>query len=172
MEDFFELGRVLKPQGIRGEIKLEAYTDDLNRFEYLEHVFIRDGGMRRLTVESKRTDADFAYLKLEGVGDRDAAEALRGTILYIDRNNAAKLPPGHHYIADMIGLAVVDTNGRKLGRLAEVIQTGAVDVLRVEGERGMMFPSIPQVMLKTEMQTGRIIVDAERLQEVCVYEDI
>ena len=168
MKDFFELGRILKPQGIRGEIKLEVYTDDMGRFDYLEHVFIKEDGMRMLAVEKKRTDGMFAYIKLQGVDDRSAAEAMRGRILYIDRQNAARLPEGRHYIEDLIGLAVVDTGGRELGRLAEVIQTGAADVYRVAGARSMLFPAIPQVVLETDMQAGRILVDAERLQEVCV----
>ncbi len=173
MKEFFELGRILKPQGIRGEVKVEAYTDDIGRFDYLEHVYVKEAGeMRRVAVEARRMDNAFAYLKLEGVPDRNAAEAMRGQYLYIDRKNAAKLPEGRHYIEDMIGLEVVDTNGQNLGVLAEVIQTGAADVYRVSGKRGMMFPSVPQVVLKTDVEAGNILVDAERLQEVCVYDDV
>lgn len=173
MKDFFELGKILKPQGIRGEVKVEAYTDDFSRFDYLQFVFLRQAGeMRKVTVESKRTDHAFAYLKLQGVDDRNAAELLRGQYLYIDRKNAAKLPEGRHYIEDMIGLEVVDSDGEFLGLLAEVIQTGAADVFRVSGKRGCMFPSTPQVVLDIDIDAGSILVDAERLQEVCVYDDI
>ena len=172
MKEFFELGRILKPQGIRGEVKIEAYTDDTHRFDYLDHVYMKvEGEMRKVAVEAKRTDGTFAYLKLQGVADRNAAETMRGKYLYINRENAAKLPEGSHYIEDLIGLEVTDTNGQFLGLLAEVIQTGAADVYRVSGKRGCMFPCIPQVVLKTDVETG-ILVDAERLQEVCVYDDI
>lgn len=172
-KEFFELGRILKPQGIRGEVKIEAYTDDIGRFEYLPYVFLKQGSeMVKIELEKQRTDNSFAYLKLKGVDDRNQAESMRGTYLYIDRKNAASLPEGRHYIEDMIGLAVVDTEGNDLGRLAEVIQTGAADVFRTVGKRNMMFPSIPGVVLETDVDGGSIVVDAKRLQEVCVYDDI
>jgi 16S rRNA processing protein RimM len=172
-KEFFELGRILKPQGIRGEVKIEAYTDDIGRFEYLPHVFLKQNSeMVRIELEEQRTDNAFAYLKLKGINDRNQAETLRGKYLYIDRENAAALPEGRHYIEDMIGLSVVDTEGNELGRLAEIIQTGAADVFRTVGKRNMMFPSIPGVVLKTDVDGGSILVDAGRLQEVCVYDDI
>jgi 16S rRNA processing protein RimM len=173
-KEYFELGRVLKPQGIRGEVKIDAYTDDMGRFAYLDHVYIKqDSEMRKVAVQSKRADKTFAYLKLEGTDDRNAAEALRGTILFIDRQNAAQLPEGSYYIEDMIGLLVVDTKGNELGRLCEIIKTGGTDVFRVESTRGiLMFPSVPHVVLHTDVESGRILVDAESLKEVCVYDDL
>ncbi len=172
-KEYFELGRILKPQGIRGEVKIEAYTDDIGRFDYLPHVFMKQGSdMVKIELEQKRTDSSFAYIKLQGIDDRNQAETLRGKYLYIDRENAAVLPEGRHYIEDMIGLAVADTEGNDLGRLAEIIQTGAADVFRIEGKRNMMFPSIPEVVLKTDVEGGSILVDAKKLQEVCVYDDI
>lgn len=168
------MGRILKPQGIRGEVKISAYTDDMERFEYLSHVFFKkDSKMQKTAVQSKRTDASFAYLKLEGIDDRNAAEAMRGEVLYIDRASAARLPEGSHYIQDMIGLLVVDTQGCELGRLDEVIKTGASDVLCVTGNGcRMMFPSVPHVVLETDVEAGRILVDADSLKEVCVYDDL
>lgn len=173
-KEFFELGRILKPQGIRGEIKINAYTDDMERFAYLSHVYVqRAGEMQKMPVQSNRTDHAFAYLKLKGVESRDAAETLRGIMLYIDRTNAAKLPEGRHYIEDMIGLLVVDTKGNELGKLTEIIKTGAADVFCVAGEnRMMMFPSVPHVVLLTDVEAGRIMVDADKLKEVCVYDDL
>lgn len=172
-KEFFELGRILKPQGIRGEVKIEAYTDDIGRFEYLPHVYFKQGSeMVKMELEKKRTDSSYAYVKFHGIDDRDQAESLRGKTLYIDRKNAAVLPEGRHYIEDMIGLAVVDTDGNDLGSLAEVLQTGAADVFRIVGKRNMMFPSIPDVVIKLDVDGGSILVDAKKLQEVCVYDDI
>lgn len=173
-KEYFELGRILKPQGIRGELKIDAYTDDMGRFAYLDHVYIqKDSKMYKVRVQSKRTDRFFAYIKLEGTDDRNAAEALRGTVLYIDRDNAAKLPEGRQYIQDLIGMLVWDTNGNEIGRLCEIIQTGAADVYRVQGkETTVMFPCVPHVVLTKEMETGKILVDADALKEVCVYDDL
>ena len=173
-KEYFELGRIVKPQGIRGEVKVDAYTDNMERFAYLSHVFIkRDKEMQKVDVLSKRTDRSFAYLKLKGTDDRNAAETLRGTVLYIDRNNAAKLPEGRYYIEDMIGLAVVDTQGRQIGQLLDIIKTGGTDVFMVGAEKGrLMFPSVPHVVLRVDVQAGSILVDEKTLQEVCVYDDL
>ena len=142
MTDFFELGQILKPQGIKGEVKFDAFTDDLSRFSYLKQAFFRKGGnYEPVEVEAARVDARYAYLKLKGYDDRNAAEALRGTLLYIDRAHAARLPEGAYYTVE------------KSGKLC-------------------MFPAIPEVVLKKDVGNGRIVVNAKRLSEVCVYDDI
>ncbi len=173
MTDYFELGRILKPQGIKGEIKLDAFTDDFSRFSYLSHVFfLTDGVYEQVTVESARTDGHFAYLKLAGYEDRNAVEALRGQMVWIDRANAAKLPEGAYYIRDLIGLAVAGNDGLLLGTLLDILQNGATDVYVVKtAERGnCMFPAIPQVVLEKNLEKGVIIVDTEKLSEVAVYD--
>lgn len=172
MTDYFELGRVLKPQGIRGEIKIEAYTDDMNRFADLPHVYLEAGGQYAKTfVEKARTDYKAAYLKLEGIDDRDAAEALRGRYLYIDRENAAPLPEGAYYIKDLIGLDVI-AGGEKLGILKDILQPGAADVyvVTLNGGGTCMFPSVPGVFVEKDVAGGRLVVDENRLKEVAVYD--
>jgi len=171
--DYFELGQVLKPQGIRGEIKLRPYTDDLERFGALSHVFLKNGkNYEKRGVQSARVYKEFAFLKLEGTEDRNAAELLRGKRLYIDRENAAPLEDGACYIADLIGLRILDEQGNELGKLQEIMQiAGGVDVYRVSGPRGgMMFPAAPGVILKKSPEEGKIVVDAARLAEVVLYD--
>ena len=176
MTERFELGMVLKPQGIKGEIKLAAYTDDLSRFSYLSEVLLEDkeGGLLRVSVESARVDSQFAYLKLEGYNDRNSVEGLRGRVLYVDRHHAAKLPEGLNYICDLIGLSVRDASGTEIGVLNDILQNGAADVYVVQSgdSEEMMFPSIPGVVLRKDVAEGVIVVDADRLQEVCVYDHI
>ncbi|MEG2189496.1 MAG: 16S rRNA processing protein RimM, partial [Christensenella sp.] len=66
MTEYFELGRILKPQGIKGEIKFDAYTDDLSRFENLTFAYFKNADYERVEIESSRVDAHYAYLKLLG----------------------------------------------------------------------------------------------------------
>ena len=76
--DYFELGQVLKSQGIKGEVKLRPYTDDLERFGALCHVYLKKGGTyQKHSVQSARVYKEFAFLKIEGIDDRNAAEELR-----------------------------------------------------------------------------------------------
>ncbi len=173
MTDFFELGRILKPQGIQGEVKVNGYTDDINRFYELSHVYFkRNGAYVPVRVTSARADGRYAYLKLEGIADRNAAEPLRGQTLYIDRAHAAPLPEGSYYICDLIGLAVISSDGTAIGTLADLIQTGASDVYVVTQKEGgtLLFPAAPGVILERDVQNGRIVVDCNKLQEVAVYD--
>lgn len=170
MKPYFELGTVLKPQGVRGEIKAELYTDDPARVTDLDTVFFEDGGsFVPAAVCSARTDGKFAYLQFEGADDRDKAEALRGKIFYIDRAHAAPLPEGAFYISDLEGLPVYREE-EKIGTLKEILQNGAQDVYVVEREDGstLMFPSVPDVFVLRSVEERRIVLDAKRLDEVSV----
>jgi 16S rRNA processing protein RimM len=160
MTEYFELGRILKPQGIKGEVKLDAFTDGLSRFLDLEFVYFKKTEYERVDIENARIDARYAYLKLRGIDTRDDAEKLRGTLLYIDRAHAAKLPEGAFYIQDLIGCTVKDDTGN-----------GAADVYVVKLEKGTcMFPAVGHIVLVRDIENGVITVDAQRLTEVAVYD--
>ena len=171
MKDFFELGKVLKPQGIRGEIKIQAYTDDLSRFSYLKHIFIsKDGYMKIVGFFKASVDTENEYMLLYGLHDRDAAEKLRGIYLYVDRENAAKLPQGSYYIQDLIGLKVTDDEGREYGEVKDILQNGCADVYVVKGEVSMMFPAVPDVIVSRDIEKGIMVLRKKRLDEVCIYD--
>ncbi|HBU11902.1 MAG TPA: 16S rRNA processing protein RimM [Clostridiales bacterium] len=173
MTEYFELGKIVKPQGIRGEVKVEAYTDDLGRFCGLDFVFFKEGGgYVKHALAGARVDAKAAYLQFDGVADRDAAEALRGTTIYIDRENAAKLPPGAYYISDLLGMAVLDDGGNELGSLKDIIQTGSKDVYVVSLINGgtLLFPSVEGIYQKRDVQAGVMVLNREKLSEVAVYD--
>ena len=173
MTDFFELGRISKPQGIKGEVKIEAYTDSLDRFDYLEFIYFKEADeYRKINIKGVRTDAKNAYLLIDGVKDRNDAELLRGKMIYIDRANAAKLPPGHYYISDLVGLSVRNSNGAELGRLSDILQTGTRDiyVVKLAQGGGVMFPSLDDVVVERNVEEGYIQINEEKLQEVAVYD--
>ncbi len=173
MTEYFELGRILKPQGIKGELKVAAFTDSLERFEYLEFIYFKRGAKyERAEIVQARTDAKYAYIKLAGIGDRDMAESMRGQSIYVDRANAAKLPPGHYYICDLIGMSVIKTDSGKIGVLENILQTGSKDVYVVKLDAGgsLMFPSVEGVILSRDIEKGEMTVDGARLEEVAVYD--
>lgn len=168
---YFTLAQILKPQGIKGEVKLKPFVDDLSRFDELAFVYIKKSGEYiKREVQSERTYKHFAYVKLEGCDDRNTAETLRNMMLYIDRENAAPLDDGAHYIADLEGCSVVTTEGTVLGELVEVISTGATDVYSVKGEKSFMFPAAPHVILKKDVDNRCITVDSESLEQMAVYD--
>ena len=168
--DYFAIAKVLKPQGIKGEVKLETYVEEIDRFSNLTHLYTQqDGKYIKHLVESGRVYRGFAYVKLSDCADRNAAELLRGQLLYIDRAHAAELPENANYIADLLGLTVQDDNGHILGILEEVILTGGVEVYQVASkEKKLLFPLAPGVELERDLEKGIILVSAARLEEVAI----
>ena len=90
MEKYFRFGQVLKPQGIKGELKLKTFTDDLSRVGDIDHIYLKKGDeYERRSVSGARTYKQFVYLKIEGIPDRNEAETYRNRVIYIERGAAA-----------------------------------------------------------------------------------
>ena len=172
--EYLEIGEIVRPQGVRGEVKLRQESQDESRYARLETVWLKQGDSylpRR--VRKGRASGGFAYLSLEGVDDRDAAEALRGVRVYVDRAHALKLPEGEHFICDLIGLKAVTEAGEEIGTLTEVIQTNpSCDVYAFSTPRGgMMMPALKRVILSVDVDAGTMVLSGPALQEVAVWED-
>ena len=133
--DLFRLGKITSPVGIKGEMRVYSYLDELTRFSDIGEVLL-DG--RRVKVEKVRFQKNMAVIKLAGIDDRNASELLRGKDLFIEK---AELDLGEdtYFTDELTGCAVVDEEGNKLGTLAEVIANPAHDLYRVEREDGSSF---------------------------------
>lgn len=166
MQAYLCIGVIVKAQGIRGEVKVQPLTDDPRRFTALETVYLDDRGTRSLQVQSARAAAGWAYLKIAGVDDRDAAETLRGTRLYVDRAHAVSLEADTYFVVDLIGCDVVDLSGARVGEIADVLQPGGNDVYVVKGPGGeRLIPAIRQVVRAVDVAAGVVTVDAAMLAE-------
>jgi 16S rRNA processing protein RimM len=171
MKTSLVIGQVVKPQGVKGELKVLPLTDNPYRFLELASFFWDEALTDEVTIQSARVHEGYAYLLVKGVTDRDAAEKLRNRYLYISRAKAAKLPAGRYYIADLEGLRVVDQDGAELGQLREVMQAGGNDVSAVQGPRPFLFPALKRVILQVDIDAGVMTLDREALEEVAVFED-
>ncbi|MGI6705420.1 MAG: ribosome maturation factor RimM [Clostridia bacterium] len=171
--DYLKIGYIKKPQGMKGEIKVEPLTNDINRFYDLDWVYIRDStmGIRRISIRGVRVHKDHVYLYLEGVANRDQAEQLRNQYLWIDREHAVKLPEGFYYTCDIIGCQAYDPKGVLLGEVVDVLQTGSNDVYVIEGnDNEILVPALHAVVKKIDIQEKRIQIDMSQLEEVEVRE--
>ena len=157
-QDYLLLGEIVRPQGIRGEVKVRHYTDDPERFYDLDIVFLKRGeSYEEMTVEDARVQGDDVYLKLEGVDDRNEAEKLRNIQLWVDRENAVELGEDEVFIADILGAKAFDTKGNPVGVLKDVLTPGGVDVFVLKTPKGnLMFPALKEVLLEmnAEGQAG------------------
>jgi 16S rRNA processing protein RimM len=168
-----EIGRILKPHGIQGQLKVRLYSDNFEDFISRGFVYVKkETRTWRLEYTVERVEPPFLYLYADEVKTRTEAEALCGLPLLLNRNDLEEPDEGEHYVVDLIGLNVVDENGVKLGVLKDVLQHGAADVYVVRGPRGFMFPAVKRVITKVDIDAGVMLVDSKMLDEVAVYDDI
>jgi len=160
--EYVTIGKILKPQGVRGEVKILPLTDFPERFAGMEKVLLDlDGRWATYGVEKVAALGRFIVMKLAGVNDMDAAAALRNALLKVTRAELAPLPAGHYYIFDLIGLDVYTVTGRHLGQIKDVLQTGANDVYVVAGNspRDLLIPALKQVVLSIDRAAGKVVVE-------------
>jgi 16S rRNA processing protein RimM len=171
MNDYLLLGTVVKPQGLKGEVKLRHETGDASRFLSLKTAWMKQGdAFAEIRVLSARLSGADVYLTLEGVRDRGAAEHLRGAELYVDRANARPLMDGEAFIADLVGLTAVDTRGNRIGTLTGVLQPGGTDVLVFQTPEGQLMAPHMKRLVK-EITRDQIVLDETVLPEVGMYEN-
>ena len=159
------VGKILKPQGIRGEVKVKPYTDNGEVFKELKRVFIGGVEYRILSV---RVSPEAVYLGLRGVPDRNAAELLRDKELTVPRAEAPEPEEGTYYIADILGFEIVTEEGELLGTLKDV-RPAATDIYTLAcGDREVLFPAAKGVIVEIDVPKKRIIVNKKRYLEVAV----
>lgn len=159
---YLRIGRVLKPQGLRGEIKVEVTSEDPSRFLQLKQVYVeRRGKVNPASVFSSVLREGHAYIVLEGYEDRDAAELLRGAYLCVKREDAIPLPEGRWFIVDLLGCQVAGEDGHSYGILVGIHQYGAADiyVLRPpEGVEDIWIPLTDELLVSVDLEAKRIVM--------------
>jgi 16S rRNA processing protein RimM len=157
------LGRVHGAFGVRGEVKLESFTDPLAAiFRYQPWVLCDAQGRERALAGARgRETAKGLVATFPDIGDRDAAEALRGSEVWVDRAQLPPPKPGEHYWVDLEGLRVVNVDGVDFGTVSHLFSTGANDVLVArDGERERMIPFLePDYVVAVDFDTGTVTVD-------------
>ncbi len=165
MEEFISVAVVLKPQGIRGEIKVKAYLDDAELLKNFKRVFVGDDGYDVLSV---RAQGEFAYVALRGVADRNAAELLRGKEITVHRSELPTPPQGRYYIADLTGCDVVFSNGEYVGKVVEVTPA-KTDIYTLETPKGeLSFAAANGVIESVCIEEKKITVNRKKFREVSV----
>ena len=146
------LAVVVGAHGVTGEVRLKVFTDDLKRYKRF------NGGT--LTLKSLRDGNNGAIARFAEVADRNAAEAMRGTEITVPRADLPPLGEGEYYHADLLGLAVVSTDGAEIGRVVAIDNFGAGDVIEIERDGGgrFMVPMRPEAVIAWD--DARLVVTA------------
>jgi 16S rRNA processing protein RimM len=153
------LAGVAGAHGVKGELRLKLFSDGIETLSRQESVYIGGAERRLLAV---RDSGKTAVARFEGISDRSTAEALRGSLVEVDRSALPPLQGGEYYHADLIGLPALDAEGNKLGTIIAVENFGAGDLLEVqlEGGRSSLIPFKPRI---ADLEEGRIVLDPEFL---------
>lgn len=154
MHEFLDCGQIVNTHGLHGEVRIVPWADSPDFLLQFSTLYM-DG--TPLRVLSARVHKGSVIAQLEGVDSVDAAMALKGKTVQLRRTDA-KLPEGSFFLADIIGLDVVDEDGHKLGTLKEVLSPSRQQVYVVSGDREIMIPAVPQFILETNVDGGYIKV--------------
>jgi 16S rRNA processing protein RimM len=159
------VGFVVGAHGVRGELKVELLTDDPYRFDRLSRVYLGLEGQEPVSwpLVGYRLHKGRALLQLKGCNDRSSAESLRRHVVQVPIEEAIPLQEGEYFEHQILGLEVWTVSGENLGRVGEIIHTGANEVYVVGDEgsdrREILVPAISDVVLEVNLETGRLVVE-------------
>ena len=160
--DMVTIGRIVRPQGRKGEVVVQSLSDRPDRFPTLRQAFVagESGSARPVQVRSAWPHKGRFVLKLEGVDSIDEAERYRGLDLRIPEEDLSALPEGSYYHHQLRDLRVEDAGGREVGRVEDVMKTGGeADVLVVRGANGeTLIPLADAFVRAVDLAGGRVVV--------------
>lgn len=153
------LAAVAGAHGVKGELRLKLFTDSADNLKRYEQLYLAGAPRRLLDIKQSGKEP---IARFEGISDRNTAEALRGTVIEIDRSALPPLDDGEYYHADLIGMTAVDRDGREVGIVAAVENYGAGDLLEIEMRDGArsLIPFKPAI---ADLEDGKIILDSAYL---------
>ena len=161
MQKRLEVGQIVNTFGIKGEVKVVPFTDDIKRFDNLKNVYVKTKKeSKQYKIENVKYHKNMVLIKLEGINTVENAETLRNAFLEIDRKDAVPLEEGTYFIADVMGAEVYTDEGKLLGKVEDIFNTGSNDIYVVKDELGkqILLPGIKEVIKEVLLEQEKIIV--------------
>ncbi len=161
MTSELEIGQIVNTFGIKGEVKVKPFTDDIKRFDKLKKINIEQKNSKKeYEIENIKYHKDMVILKLRGIDQIEQAELLRNSYLKIDRNEEEPLEENTYYIVDLLGLSVYTEEDVLLGILDDIYNTGSNDIYVVKDSLGKqtLLPAIQDVIKEIDIENQKIIV--------------
>ncbi len=160
MKHLLEIGKIVRPHGLKGAVKVSSYLESNEIVGRLEEVFIKtQQGLEAFRLKKAKLTNKGFLLELVGVEDATAAEQIIGCEILMRAEDLDVLPEGEYYWKDLIGLAVEDASGKPLGVIESIFPTGSNDVLVCRGDREILLPAIAEVVREIDIEKGRMIVN-------------
>lgn len=155
MRDILRVGKIVNTHGLKGEMKVIPLTDDMRRYDDLEFVLL-DG--KEVKIEKVKYQKDRVILKLENIDIIEDAEKLKNKYLEIPREYAIELEEDTYFITDLIGCNVVDTDGKDLGQIYDVLQTKNNDVYWIKKPKELLIPVLLDIVLDINIEERKITI--------------
>ena len=157
---FLVVGRLLKPHGLKGELAMRIHTDFPERLQSGTEIYLGEAHTRMI-IQTARWHNDVLLITFEGITDREGAEGLTSQWVMVREDDRPALPPGEYYHHQLIGLDVIDRGGQFYGKVAEILSTGANDVLVVvqEGKPELLIPTTDEVLVEIDLNKANIVVN-------------
>lgn len=161
MQEFLEVGQIINTFGIKGFVKVYPYTDDIKRFDDLKKVYIKNKlEKKELEIQEVKYHKNMVLIKFKDIDKLEDAESLRGHYILIDRKDSKPLDEDTYFIVDLLGLEVYTDEGKLLGKLDDIFNTGSNDIYVVKNELGkqLLLPAIKDVIKEIDIKNKKIIV--------------
>lgn len=162
MKDILEIGQIVNTRGLRGEVKVNSFSQDSKRFEKLDVIYIKENNeLKSYKIEKVTYNKNQVILKLENINHIDYAEKLRNKYIYVKKSQLEDLPEGVYYISDLIGLDVYDEKSNYLGKVDDIFSTKSNDVYVIKNELGVtkLLPGTDEVIKNIDLDNKKIVVN-------------
>ncbi len=163
VSELVAIGRILRPHGVRGEMRTLIMTDFPERFMNTEEVFFLSPNRKnveRHTIEGARFHANCILLKFPGIDTPEKVAEYRDWLITVPQDDLVELEEGEYWHFQLEGLSVVDDEGKRLGTLKEVVETPGHDLYAVQPDKGkeMLIPAVKEYILKVDLDKGIMVV--------------
>ena len=160
-QEYFEIGQIVNTFGIKGFVKVNPFTDDMQRFGELNYVFVvRNKELLKMQIEEVKYHKNVVLVKFKGIEDINMAEQYKGCYIRIKREDARKLPKDTYFIADLIGVSVFDENDNFLGKVNDIYNNKVHDIYVIKDDLGkqILLPSTKEVIKQIDVDEERMVV--------------
>lgn len=161
IKNYLEIGQIVSTHGIKGEMRFNPWCDKPEFVKKFKTLYFDKNGEKSINVKSARPHGNMVILMLEDVDTVEKAQALKNTVLYMKRADA-HLPKGTWFVQELFDCTVVDdNNGKVLGTIVDVSETGANDVWHIKTPKGdeVLIPAIKQVIVNVNVEKGEILIN-------------
>ncbi len=156
-----EIGKIVKAQGLDGKLKVKVYSGDPGELVSFTHIYVgNSNAIKPYTLINSRSKGKFAIITLAGIVDRNGSEALVGQEIWVLKDQLPLLSADEFYWHDIVGLTVQTEQGKELGRVTELIATGAHDVMVImsRDKDEYLIPLIQEIIVRQDTETGVLVI--------------